>query len=77
MLSFIYRLVRHFEKEHGIRPNLLYLNPTHLNSLREQLNACHQLDEIVELLGMEIVITRETMHPHVAWASSPWHREAV
>ena len=77
MLSFVYRLVRSFEQEHGVPPNLLYLSPTHLHSLKEQLDACEQMDDIVNLLGMEIVVTDETMHPHVAWTSTQWRRKAV
>lgn len=77
MLSFIYRLVRDFEKEHGIHPNLLYLNQKHLQSLYQQLESDEQLDRLVSLLGMEIVITQEVMHPHVAWTHLPWQREAV
>ncbi len=52
MLSFIYRLVRDFEVEHDIHPNLLYLSQVHMHVLREQLNTTEQLDEIVQLLGM-------------------------
>jgi hypothetical protein len=77
MLSFIYRLVRDFEKEHGIHPNLLYLNQTHLQSLYQQLESDEQLDRLVSLLGMEIILTQEVMHPHVAWTQMPWQREAV
>jgi len=77
MLSFVYRLVRSFEQEHGIHPNLLYLSPAHMQLLREQLDACEQLDDIVNLLGMEIIVTDESMHPHVAWTSTQWQRKAV
>ncbi|MDH5784261.1 MAG: hypothetical protein OEZ16_01470 [Chromatiales bacterium] len=77
MLSFIYRLARDFEKEHGIHPNLLYLNPTHLQFLREQLDNEEQLDNIVKLLGMEIMITKEVIHPHVVWTHLPSQRQAM
>ena len=77
MLSFIYRLIRDFEKEHGIHPNLLYLNPTHLKFLREQLDNDAQLDDIVKLLDMEIMVTGDVIHPHVVWTHMPWHREAI
>lgn len=77
MLSFIYRLVRDFEKEHGIHPNLLYLNPNHLQFLREQLNDEVQMDRIVDLLGMEVMITAEAIHPHVAWTQLAMNREAI
>lgn len=77
MLSFIYRLVRDFEKEHGIHPNLLYLNQAHMQFLREQLNSTKQLDDIVQMLGMEIILTQEAIHPHVAWTQLVWQRKAV
>ena len=77
MLSFIYRLISDFEKEHGIHPNLLYLNPTHLQFLRSQLKSETQLDDIVRLLEMEIMVTGEVIHPHVVWTHLPWQRKAV
>lgn len=77
MLSFIYRLTRDFEKEHGIHPNLLYLNTTHLRFLRQQLSREAQLDDIVRQLGMEIIVTDEVIHPHVVWTHLPWQRQAV
>jgi len=77
MLSFIYRLVRDFEKEHGVHPNLLYLNQAHMSVLREQMGSIMRLDELVDLLGMEIIITQEAIHPHVAWVQQGWQRQAV
>lgn len=77
MLSFIYRLVHDFEKEHGLHPNLLYLNQVHLSVLREQMGSNIRLDELVGLLGMEIIITQEAIHPHVAWVQLGWQRQAV
>lgn len=77
MLSFIYRLVRDFEKEHGIQPNLLYLNQTHMSALQEQMGSTIRLDELVGLLGMEIILTEEARHPHVAWVQLAWQRQAV
>ena len=77
MLSFIYRLVRDFEKEHGIQPNLLYLNQMHLNFLREQLSPAEQPNAIFRQLGLEIIITQEATHPHVAWMKPAWQRKAV
>jgi hypothetical protein len=77
MLSFIYRLVRSFEKEHDIQPNLLYLNEAHLSALREQMGSPRRLDAIVTMLGMEIIITQEAIHPHVAWVQLTWQRQAV
>jgi len=77
MLSFIYRLVRDFEKEHGMTPNLLYLNRTHMTVLHDQIGSSVQHDELVKLLGMEIIITQEALHPHVARVQMAWQRQAV
>lgn len=30
MLSYIYRQIREFENQHGILPNLLYINEEHV-----------------------------------------------
>ncbi len=77
MLSFIYRLVQDFEKEHGLAPNLLYLSPMHLHTLKSQLDSGEQLDDLISLLGMEIIITNEAVHPHVAWSQVSGRRRAV
>lgn len=77
MLSFIYRLVRNFEYEHGMRPNLLYLNQTHLSVLSEEVNASIKLDDLADLLEMEIAISQEAIHPHVVWRQPAWQRQAV
>ncbi len=34
MLSYIFRLAMNFEHEHGLRPNLLYINPAHMAQLK-------------------------------------------
>jgi hypothetical protein len=77
MLSFIYRLVCNFRKEHGEHPNQLYLNQTHLSALREQMGSQITLDELVQLLEMEIILSQEAIHPHVAWVQPAWQRQAV
>ncbi len=65
MLSHIYRIVMQFERSHGYRPNLIYLNPIHFHYLREQLDN-RNMEQIRLLLGMEIIITSDAIHPHVA-----------
>lgn len=77
MLSFIYRLVRNFEKEHGVAPNLLSLNQAHLSALCEEMKTSLKLDELVGLLGLEIIISQEAIHPHVSWVQPAWQRRAV
>ena len=67
MLSFIYRLATDFEQAHAVRPNILYLNPTHMAALRESFATPDDLDKILEVLGMDIILEREIVHPQVAW----------
>lgn len=74
MLSFIYSLVRRFEAEHSVPPNLLYLSSDHLHHLKRELHASLDIDMLPRLLGMEIVISNETIHPRVSWAPITWDR---
>ena len=67
MLGFIVRLVSSFEKEHGFRPNLLYINRTHSEHLKDAFDEQFSFSQIVEMLEMEIIIQPEATHPYVAW----------
>lgn len=67
MLGYIYRLVRDFEHEHGIHPNLLYLNQFHSEHLRTAFAENYSMSLIMDLLDMDLVIENDIMHPHVAW----------
>jgi hypothetical protein len=67
MLSFIYKLVSDFEQRHGIRPNLLYLSEVHAIHLKDGFSDEYDLKQITDMLGMEIIIDRGVIHPHVAW----------
>ena len=71
MLSFINRLTRDFELEHGIHPNLLYLNRFHLEHLKTAFEADYSMSQIMDLLRMELVIKNDISHPHVAWTQLP------
>jgi len=75
MLSFIYRLMKEYENKHGIRPNLIYINGEHFNTLRNQLNAC-RIEALPKLLGMDVVLSNDAPHPHVARADIQWGRVA-
>ncbi len=77
MLSFIYRLIRNFEKEHGFTPNLLYLNQFHLEMLRTQLDRKVDGSDLAQLLDMEIIISQDSVHPHVEWHTSLDNRQAI
>ncbi len=70
MLSFLYRLVEHYHREHGLHPNLLYLNPWHYQRLLESLPEMEDQEAVSRFLMMQIVISPEAAHPYVAWLPS-------
>lgn len=69
MLSYIYRLIRDFEQEHGIHPNLLYLNSNHIEHLKMAFADGYSLQQIMAMLGMELIIEEDIMHPHAVWTT--------
>jgi hypothetical protein len=77
MLSFIYRLVREFEAEHGLRPNVLYLNVDHFHRLRQDFIDPEDIEGIMNRLGMEIVIDKAALHPHLSNIGLPRRAAAV
>jgi len=74
MLSFIYQIANEFEHEHGFSPNLLCMNYTHLECLKQEIFDPDDLDSIVQLLGMEIVISSKNALPNVTWSEAPWRQ---
>lgn len=70
MISYIYRLIQQYERQHGIHPNLLYLNEIHAEHLKQSFAQDLPHHSISDLLQMEMVITKEITHPHVAWTHS-------
>jgi len=74
MLSFIYRIATEYEKNHGFQANLLYLNQEHFDCLCDELSEIKDLGDICLLLGMQIVLERELVHPHVYWSDINWNQ---
>ena len=70
MLGFIYRLVRDFELEHGIHPNLLYLNRFHSEHLKAAFAEGYSMSQIMDALEMELIIDHDIMHPRVVWTQT-------
>ena len=66
MQDYLSRLVTGFERAHGIHPNLLYINPHHIDQLKASFGDT-SLQHIMELLDMELIIDSYTTHPHVCW----------
>lgn len=67
MLGYIYRLVTGFEREHGMRPNLLYINKEHLSHLKSSFDQNISIQQIMEMLKLEVIIDEGSVHPHVCW----------
>ena len=66
MLSHIYRIANEFKREHGYPPNVLYLNPGHLQRLLSEFGANHDLNFVTRFLGMEILIFPDHAHTQVS-----------
>lgn len=76
MLSHILRLTTEFEREHGLRPNLLYLSPDQVQRLQADFDPRFDLRAIMRMLRMEVLIDRTIVHPHVAWVQTAARRRA-
>ena len=76
MLSHIVRLTTEFEREHGLRPNLLYLNPEHLQRLQADFDPRFDLQVTMGMLRMEVLVDAGILHPHVAWTQPAAQRRA-
>lgn len=74
MLSFIYQQADTFQRKHGVRANLLYLNPEHAEQLQACFSEPYDLSKISELLQIEIIINHGVPHPHMAWAPTASRR---
>lgn len=71
MLSFIYRLATDFERLHGQRPNVLYLNRHHFEHIREDFADPGDIEAMMNVLGMTIMITEDAINPRLARIGRP------
>lgn len=72
MLSFLFKLANNFEREHGYRANVLYLNQGHFQCLKESLAEIKGLDALNKFMGMEIVLMTDAGQPNLAWSPIEW-----
>jgi len=72
MLSYIYQIAYHFEHNHELRPNTLYLNQQHFEHLRNEFADPDDIDAISSYLGMHLILSHDALHPHVAHHSNSW-----
>jgi hypothetical protein len=66
MLSHIVNLVSTYERYHGARPNVVYMNETHYGYLREELPGVRDHNDVIAILGVDIALSDEILHPQVA-----------
>jgi hypothetical protein len=66
MLSHIVTLLNSYENNHGERPNVVYMNETHYSYLREELPFVRDHSDVVAILGVDIALNEEAMHPQAA-----------
>lgn len=69
MLSQIYRISADFEHNHGVAPNLLYLNYRHFELLKQSFDGLDSIEKLLSHLNMQIILMRDALHPRVAWSS--------
>jgi uncharacterized protein (DUF1697 family) len=67
MLSFLYRIVRAFRQEHGYSPNVVVMSAQHYQRLLENVPEMVDYGSVSRFLRMEIILSEESVHPHVAW----------
>lgn len=73
MLSFLYRIARSYQQEHGYRPNAVVMSKAHFRELQKSLPEITDYADLSRLLGMEVVLSEDCIHPHVAWMPMARH----
>lgn len=69
MLSHLYQLIRGFRRDHGILPNVLYLNHGQYLQLTRDLPAFRTHETLCHFLTLDVHVSPDVAHPHVAWVS--------
>jgi hypothetical protein len=70
MLDHILATVQSFEREHGMRPNVLYLNPDHHRVLVECYPALFDQDPAIRLEFRLVIVAASLLsHPQAAFVA--------
>jgi hypothetical protein len=77
MLSFLYRLVTEYRHTHGFLPNRVEMNPDHYQALLRNLAGMEGEQDIARFLMMDILISTESVHPHVSWSEPAPAKQTV
>ena len=77
MLSFLFRLIRAFSREHGYSPNFVVMNAQHYQRLRAEIPEMRDHASVSRFLRLEIILSEESVHPHVRWMPSAQDRSSA
>ena len=66
MLDYLYDSAVNYQKRHVLKPNLVYLNNNHFQSLQKQLKTHHQLADLFYEFDFKIVLSPSLTHPSFA-----------
>jgi hypothetical protein len=71
MISYIYRIAKAFEDLHGYPPNMLYLSNGQLNMLKLELGNPANVQQVIQQLGMYLIVSQSATHPSVSYTHHP------
>jgi hypothetical protein len=66
VLSFVVTLINQYERDHGVRPNLLYMNEAHYLYLREELPGISDHEDVTAIVGTDIALSDTALSPYVS-----------
>lgn len=66
MLDYLCDSAAKYQKFHGLKPNLVYLNNNHFRSLKYQLENQHKLTDLFNEFDLKIVLSPSMTHPSFA-----------
>lgn len=68
MLDHILGRMQSFEKRHGVTPNVVYINHSHYQVLRQQCPGLFA-DTVTHHLGFHLILVSdiELVHPRIGW----------
>lgn len=66
MLDFIRLCANKFEVNHGLKPNILYLNQAHLSQIQTDSAIFGEFSQLLEQSEINLVVSQSIIHPVVS-----------
>lgn len=63
MLDYLYNSALQYQQLHGLKPNLVYLNNAHMQTLQKQLENQDQLALLFSALDLKVALSPSLPHP--------------